>query len=57
MKPKTIFIIILFLSILAFAYKGFTYKTRETVLDLGPLKVTTEKTKHVQLLPTFEMDK
>ena len=58
MKPKTILIIILFsIGILALAYQGITYKTKETVLDLGPLHITTEKTKHVQLLPDFGMGK
>ncbi len=57
MKPKTILIIILFaIGILTFAYQGITYKTRETVLDLGPLQVTTEKTKHISLMPTFGIE-
>ncbi len=57
MKPTTILIIILFsISILAFAYQGITYKTREKVLDLGPLQVTTEKTKNISLMPAFGME-
>ncbi len=54
MKSKTILIIILFsIGILAFAYQGITYKTKEKVLDLGSLQVTTEKTKQVPLLPAI----
>ncbi len=54
MKSKTTFIIILIsIGILSFAYQGITYKTKEKVLDLGSVEVTTEKTKQVPLLPTF----
>ena len=54
MKQNTILIIVLIsLGILAFAYQGITYTTKEKVLDLGPLEVTSEKTKEVPLLPAF----
>lgn len=33
------------------AYRGFSYKTEETVLDLGPIKATAERTKNVALPP------
>jgi hypothetical protein len=29
--------------VLAFAYQGFTYTTRETVAEVGPLKVTVAR--------------
>ena len=46
MRPKIIIAIILIaLGIAAFAYQGITYATREKVVDLGPIQVTTEKTK------------
>jgi hypothetical protein len=52
MKPKTIIAIILIaLGIVAFAYQGITYTTREKVVDLGPIQVTTEKTKTLPLPP------
>ena len=52
MKAKTIIAIILIaLGIVAFAYQGITYTTREKVVDLGPIQVTAEKTKTLPLLP------
>jgi len=52
MSPKTIAAIILIaLGVLAFAYQGITYTTREKAIDLGPLQVTTEKTKTIPLPP------
>ena len=52
MKPKTIIAIILIaLGIAAFAYQGITYTTREKVVDLGPIQVTSEKTRRLPLPP------
>ncbi|MEN6318204.1 MAG: DUF3185 domain-containing protein [Syntrophaceae bacterium] len=52
MRPKIIIAIILIaLGIVAFAYQGITYTTREKVVDLGPLQVTAEKTKTLPLPP------
>ena len=52
MKQGTIIAIVLIvLGIAAFAYEGITYKTREKAVDLGPLQVTTEKTKHIPISP------
>ncbi len=54
MKVSTVFAIILIAAgIMAFAYQGFTYTTREKVVDLGPVHVTTERTKTLPLLPIF----
>jgi hypothetical protein len=51
-KPKNIIAIILIaLGIAAFAYQGITYTTREKVVDLGPIQVTSEKTKMLPLPP------
>ena len=33
------------------AYQQFSYRTRETVLEVGPLKATAERTKTVPLPP------
>jgi len=52
MKTNTIFAVLLIaLGIVAFAYQGITYKTREKTVDLGALQVTTEKTKNIPLPP------
>ena len=52
MKPKIMIALILIaLGIAAFAYQGITYTTREKVVDLGPIQVTTEKTKRLPLPP------
>lgn len=44
-------IILIALGVVAFAYQGITYTTREKAVDLGPLQVTTEKTKTIPLPP------
>jgi len=44
-------IILIVIGIFALAYQGITYKTREKVVDLGPLQVTAEKTKTLPLPP------
>jgi len=52
MRSKTIIAIILIvLGIAAFAYQGITYTTREKVVDVGPVQVTSEKTKTIPLPP------
>jgi hypothetical protein len=52
MKPKIIIAIILIaLGIAVFAYQGVTYTTREKVVDIGPIQVTSEKTKTLPLSP------
>ena len=52
MRPKIVIAIILIaLGIAALAYQGITYTTREKVVDLGPIQVTTEKTKTLPLPP------
>jgi hypothetical protein len=52
MRPKIIIAIILIaLGIVAFAYHGITYTTREKVVDLGPIQMTAEKTKTLPLPP------
>ena len=37
--------------IVAFAYQGITYTTREKAVDLGPIHVMTEKTRTIPLPP------
>ena len=52
MKPTILIAIMLIaLGIIAFGYEGFNYTTREKVVDIGPLEVTTEKTRTLPLPP------
>jgi hypothetical protein len=52
MRPKIIIAIILIvLGIAAFVYQGITYTTREKVVDIGSVQVTSEKTKTIPLPP------
>jgi uncharacterized membrane protein len=44
-------IILIALGIVAFAYQGITYTTREKVVDLGPIQMTAEKTRTFPLPP------
>lgn len=41
------------LGLVALAYQGFTYTTRETVVDIGPIHATAERQKTVPLPPVF----
>lgn len=52
MKTYTIAAIILIaIGIVAFAYQGISYTTRENVVDIGPIQMTTEKTRTLPLPP------
>ena len=44
-------IILIVMGILAFAYQGITFTTREKVVDLGPIHMTAEKTRTIPLPP------
>ena len=44
-------VILIAVGIVAFAYQGITYTTREKVVDLGPIQMTAEKTKTFPLPP------
>jgi hypothetical protein len=48
---KAIGVILIVLGLVGLAYGGFTYKTREKVLDIGPIEATKEKTHSVPLPP------
>jgi hypothetical protein len=48
---KAIAILLIVLGVFAIGYQGFTYVTRDKVVDLGPVEVTKEKTKTVYLPP------
>lgn len=52
MKTATLIgIILIVIGIVAFTYQGITYTTQEKVLDIGPIKMTSEKTKTIPLPP------
>jgi uncharacterized membrane protein len=52
MKTNTLIgIILIVIGIVAFAYQGITYTTREKVVDIGPIQVTADKTKTLPLPP------
>jgi len=44
-------IILIVIGIIAFAYQGITYTTREKVVDLGPIQVSADKTRTIPLPP------
>jgi hypothetical protein len=44
-------VILIAIGIVAFGYQGITYTTKETVVDIGPLKIDAEKTKTFPLPP------
>ena len=52
MKTYTLIgIILIVIGIVAFAYQGITYTTREKVVDIGPIQMTAEKTETLPLPP------
>jgi len=48
---KTLGIILIALGVFGLAWGGFTYTTRERVLDIGPIHATRDETHHVPLPP------
>jgi hypothetical protein len=54
MKPTTIVgVILIVLGVVALAYQGITYTTKENVIDLGPLKVEAKREKTIPLPPVL----
>ena len=52
MKPLSIAgIALIVLGLVALAYQGFSYTTREKVIDIGPIQATAERRKTVPLPP------
>ena len=52
MKPATVIgVILIVIGIIALAYQGITYTTREKVVDLGPLKVEANRERTIPLPP------
>jgi uncharacterized membrane protein len=54
MKPVAIAgIVLIVLGVAALAYQGFTYTTRETVAEIGPIHVTGDRQRTVPLPPVL----
>jgi uncharacterized membrane protein HdeD (DUF308 family) len=54
MKPIMLLgVVLIIIGVLALAYQGITYTTREKVLDLGPLKASVDKQKTIPLPPVL----
>jgi hypothetical protein len=52
MKTYTLLgIILIAAGVIAFAYQGISYTTREKVVDLGPIQMTADKTRTLPLPP------
>jgi hypothetical protein len=48
---KTLGIVLVVFGLLVLVWGGFSFKTREKVLDIGPIEATREKTHHVPIAP------
>lgn len=48
---KLLGIILVVLGVLALAYQGIQYTTKDKLVDLGPLQVTTTEKKNIPLPP------
>ena len=52
MKPNVLAgVLLILLGVAALAYQGFTYTSRDTVVDIGPLHATAERQHTVPLSP------
>jgi len=52
MKPVMIIgIVLIAFGVVAFAYKGITYTSREKIIDIGPIQATQETEKTIPLSP------
>jgi uncharacterized membrane protein HdeD (DUF308 family) len=54
MKPVAVLaIILIIIGVIALAYGGFSFTTREKVAEVGPLKIEKNKTRSVPLSPVL----
>ena len=52
MKPMSLLgVVLIVLGVLALAYQGISYTSRETVLDVGPLHATADRQRTLPLSP------
>ncbi len=53
-KPITLVgIALIVLGIVAFAYQGITYTSREKIIDIGPIQATADTQKTIPLSPVL----
>jgi len=51
-KPVTLVgVALIILGVVALAYQGITYTTREKIIDIGPLKASIDKERNIPLPP------
>jgi len=48
---KTLGIVLIVVGLVGLAWGGFSYTTRETVVDIGPIHATRDKTHNIPLPP------
>ena len=48
---KMLGIVLVAFGLLVLVWGGFNFKTRETVINIGPIEATREKTHHVPIAP------
>jgi len=53
MSVKTIGVILIVLGLVALAYQGISYTTREKVVDIGPIEASKETKKTIPLPPVL----
>ena len=54
MKPLMLIgIVLIVIGVIALAYGGFSFTTREKVAEVGPLKIEKDKTRSVPLPPVL----
>jgi drug/metabolite transporter (DMT)-like permease len=54
MKRTTILgFVLVVLGVLALAYQGITYRSRETIVDIGPVHATAERDRTLPLPPVL----
>jgi uncharacterized membrane protein HdeD (DUF308 family) len=46
-------VLLIVLGLVALAYQGISYTTRETIIDIGPLEATAERQRTVPLPPVL----
>lgn len=51
MSVKTIGVILIVVGLVALAYQGISYTTREKVIDLGPIEASKETKRTIPLPP------
>lgn len=49
--PMLAGILLIVIGVVSFAYQGFSYTTREKVIDLGPIQASADKTHTVPIPP------